>query len=311
MVKKNGASSSRKRKNMKFIHIIGFSIIILISIQGCFDYKLNKEKDYDFIVGENNSESLFQLHINESFIISNDISNIIIKVIDGYGKNSNGYIDLKNKIIKIDNNYYETLLAPSSLNPYKNIENGDNFSFEIELSYWGGFGIDNTTLKSNKYLKYRYQKNLESINLGPDGIIELSHWDILNSPFPINKTQLIKYSSHVDDQQDDSLKILYWSPYYDQMVKLNNTEIRENGYFIIKDRGYHGTEFNYDSYLKFSYPYGNVTLTRSGEIVTRKIGNNDYYLVADNLYRETWFETYDVFDVPPARNPNSFYVIRK
>ena len=219
--------------------------------------------------------------------------------------------------MKIKEYYVEVFLLPDVFEEYDYdvfhyIEIGDHFSLELEeLAPMQGIHIDNISVWDESVLKIRYQTHLDPIDLGSDGVIYPSRQDVLRSPFPVNKSQLILHPYQDLYQKNNSSMNIYWSPFYDTMFELNETEIIERDYFLIDDDDLKFSDFFYETYLNLSFTNGNVTFTESHELSIELIGENEYYLASDNLYRETWFESYGIRDVSPARKPNSLHVIRK
>ena len=293
-------------------------MITVFMLSGCIENKdvdIIDDHDIDFQIGPLNNRTLYIANIEDSIIIKNERSNFTIKVIEGEGETWSEKFDLNGKIVKIEEYEIGVFLKPDifedmDMDVFEYVGIGDHFSLEMERSYMSGLYRENISVWNEDVLKIRYQRHLGPIDLGPDGIIYPSRSDDLISPFPINGSQLIEHPFQFPDHIGEPGKKAYWSPYLDEMMELNDTEILENGYFLINNDDLHLSSFSYDTYLNFSFDDGSVTFTDSHQMETVTIGENEYYLAVDNLYRETWYESYGVQDVSPARSPNSFHVIR-
>jgi len=298
---------------MKITRFIPIGLILFIIISGCIEEGADEKIIVDHNIGIQFAGTLTSTIINDSVIRSVRNDHLIIEVLEGVGQRGYERFDLENKVIDIDDFYFDLLLQPDEFttgkfNKYSVARKGDHLSFELDTVNQHGIIRDNVTLSSGSSIKIIYQRHLGAIDLGPDGTVDLSRRDVLVSPFPVNGSHLIVHPC--DSLRDHSVlqDTVYWSPFYDRIIEMNRSDVKEKGYFIVEQEDIEIDEFYYQTYLEFLFDNGNETLTETDNIARTWIGENEYYLVSDNLYKETLFETYQMRSLP-ARAPNSFFII--
>lgn len=293
-------------------------IAISLSIQGCLDDGDDNETGYDYLIHHYSSGTVFQPEIQKSEVISSEPGNFIIDVEKGTGllsdENQEIYeSNLAFRRIMIEEDFLRSMLLPDELREQEpdllqNIEVGNTFSFKVRSRGMDGGFRDNVTLRDGSDLKFHYQRHSETVDLGADGKIEIEHEDVLNAPFDVNETQIIRYHDQGDLPGTFPKIVRYWYPFKDRMLELTDEEVDADGYYIIKNAIFETDDFYYDSYLKFTYSGGSLNLTDDSEPESMYINGNEYY-ITPNLYKWTLFERYGYFDGPSIEN-NAFYITR-